>query len=243
MDLYFHVLLLAAIPAGANFLGGVLAEIRPVSQKTLNLTLHGAAGVVLAVVSIELIPDALEAERAWVSLIALLVGTLAFVGLDHSLHIVQSRVSGRSVSRGAWMIFLAVAIDLFSDGIMIGTGSTLSTTLAFLLALAQAPADLPEGFATIARFRSEGMSRRNRLLLSAGFALPIFLGATIGYFGLRGAPLVARLAVLAFTAGILMTLVVEEIIPVAHDENESHFAAVIFMAGFVLFTALSLYVD
>jgi zinc transporter, ZIP family len=51
------------------------------------------------------------------------------------------------------------------------------------------------------------------------------------------------LAMRAFTAGILVTVVVEEIIPSAHEEKEARVAALIFVDGFALFTLLSSYFD
>jgi hypothetical protein len=42
------VLLRAALPALANFAGGLIAELRPVSDRALSFALHGAAGIVIA---------------------------------------------------------------------------------------------------------------------------------------------------------------------------------------------------
>ena len=39
----------------------------------------------------------------------------------------------------------------------------------------------------------------------------------------------------------LTTVVVEEIVPEAHVEGEARFAALVFVAGFALFTLLSAY--
>jgi ZIP family zinc transporter len=64
MDEYLQVLAFAALPAIGNFAGGLLSEAFRVSQKTLSLALHIAAGIVLAVVGIELMPKALEAGPA-----------------------------------------------------------------------------------------------------------------------------------------------------------------------------------
>ncbi len=79
-------------------------------------------------------------------------------------------------------------MDLFSDGVMIGTGTVLNPALGLLLALGQMPADLPEGFAAVATLRNAGVKRKQRILLAAAFALPILLGAALGYLALRNAP-------------------------------------------------------
>ena len=72
MGEFIQVLLFAAMPATGNFLGGMAAEVRQVSDKTLSLSLHFAAGVILAVVGIELIPGALEIKQSWIPIVALL---------------------------------------------------------------------------------------------------------------------------------------------------------------------------
>ena len=50
-------------------------------------------------------------------------------------------------------------------------------------------------------------------------------------------------AVSALTGGVLTTVVVEEIVPVAHREGGARFAAIATVGGFALFAAISRYVD
>lgn len=239
---FANVLLLAALPAAGNFLGGVLSELLPVSRRMLSLALHAAAGVVLAVIGIELMPRALSGgEHAWIVLLAFVLGGAFYLFIDKSLDLLRARLGKGEGNSTAWAIYFGVAVDLFSDGIMIGTGSSLSLGLGLLLAIGQVPADIPEGFATIATFKQRGMRRRTRLLLSASFAIPIFLGCVLGYFGVRGQPEIVKYALLAFTAGILLTVVIEEIVPQAHENGEARFAAMMLVGGFALFAFISAY--
>lgn len=243
MSAYLIVLLLAAMPALGNFAGGVLAEVVPVSRRALNLVLHAAGGVVIAVVAVEIMSRAVEADPAWVIVLAFVLGGSFYVATGWVVERLQNRFGGEG-GAGPWMIFFGVSTDLFSDGILIGTGSTISVGLGLLLALGQVPADFPEGFSSIASFRQAGAPRRRRLLLSAAFAIPIFLGATIGYWTMRDAPELYQLALLTFTAGILTTLVVEELVPEAHEaleEGEGRLAPLVFVGGFALFALLSSY--
>ena len=53
------------------------------------------------------------------------------------------------------MIYVADAIDLFSDGSMIGVGSVVSIGLTCILALGQIMADVPEDFVTIANLKEK----------------------------------------------------------------------------------------
>lgn len=236
-------MLFAALPAVGNFFGGLLAEFLNVSQKSLSLALHLAAGIILAVIGIELMPAALEAEQQWIVILAFFLGTLFFVLLDRSIDYVRNRFGGKGASSAAIAIYIGVSIDLFTDGLMIGTGSSVATGLGLLLALGQVPADIPEGFATIATFKDKGMPRNRRILLSFSLMIPIFIGATIGYLGLRGSSEIIQLSILAFTAGILLAVGVEEMLTEAHERPDSRWAALFLAGGFTLFTMISVFLE
>lgn len=59
------------------------------------------------------------------------------------------------------MVHVAIATDLVGDGLLIGTGSAVSSDLA--LALRPVLADVPEG----------AVEKRERVLISASFVLPV----------------------------------------------------------------------
>lgn len=237
MSDYLTALALAALPALANFGGGALAEAFRVSSKALSLALHLAAGIVLAVVAVELIPEAFSVGTPWVPIVAFVLGGGFYLAVDAGI---ERLTVGRG--SGPFVIFFGVAVDLFSDGIMIGTATSIEFGLGLLLALGQTPADVPEGFAAIATFKNAGVSRRNRLLLAAAFALPMMLGVTLGYWGVRGQSELVKFSLLAFTAGILTTVVVEEIVPESHKEGtDSRLATAFFVGGFALFALLAEY--
>lgn len=237
---YALVLALAAMPAVANLAGGLLAELVAVSERALSLALHLAAGIILGVVGIELMPRALDADPPWVPLVAFVLGGAVFLGIERAIGHVRGRLGGDEGS-GPLAVFSGVSIDLFSDGVLIGTGTVLNPAPGFLLAIGQVPADVPEGFAAVATLRRAGVPRARRVLLAVGFAVPVLLGATLGFFALRSAPELVTVSVLALTGGALTTVVVEEMVPEAHGGETSAWGAVFLTAGFALFGAVSVY--
>jgi ZIP family zinc transporter len=238
---FLTVMALAALPALANVAGGALAEAFHVSARRLSLSLHLAAGIVLAVVGLELMPRALGASAPWVPLLAFVAGGAVFIGLNRLVGDIQRRLGGREEQAGALAVFGGVSMDLFSDGVMIGTGTVINPGLGLLLALGQMPADLPEGFAAVATMRKAGIRRRTRLLLAAGFAVPILVGGALGFLALRDAPEIVTLSVLAVTGGALTAVVVEEMVSEAHEGDTSMLGPVFLTAGFALFAAISVY--
>lgn len=242
MDDFAKALLLALLPLSGNVAGAIVGEFVDVSRRTLSLALHAAAGIVLAVVAVELLPQALQVEPAWATIVAFGAGGLFFVITDRAVDLVAERRDGES-TRAPWMILFAISVDLLGDGIMIGTGSTINLSLGLLLGLAQIPANAPEGFAATAAMKRRGLPRSKRLILITAITLPVLLGATAGYWLLRDQSLVLKMATLAFTAGILTTAVVEEIVPESHEGGEARLATLFFVGGFLLFMTLASYLD
>ena len=85
MNDFLQVLLYMAMPALGNFFGGVLAEVFKVSEKTLSLALHTAAGIVLGVTGLELMPQALAAEQPFIPVLAVVAGSVLFVFQDQGI--------------------------------------------------------------------------------------------------------------------------------------------------------------
>ncbi len=76
-----------------------------------------------------------------------MAGGAAFIALERGIGYVQRRLGASEEAKGRLAIYSGVSIDLFSDGVMIGTGTVINPVPGLLLALGQVPADVPEGFA------------------------------------------------------------------------------------------------
>jgi ZIP family zinc transporter len=242
MDNLWLVFGLALLPALGNFSGGLLAETSRTTTRRLNHALHAAAGLVIAVVAVEIMPRVLESLSAWLIALSFALGGAAYIGIEQLIGIIQKRQGhqGESGQSSVWMIYAAVSVDLFSDGLMIGAGSAVAPSVAMILAAGQVLADVPEGFATIANMKDKGIPRSKRMLLSASFALPVLSAAAIAYFLLRDQPESFKLAALTFTAGLLMVAATEEMLSEAHESQEDSYISILaFIGGFVLFVLVS----
>lgn len=98
MEGFVLVLALAALPAVGNFLGGLTAELLTVSGRTLPLSLHLAAGIVMAVVGLELMPAALTASDPWVPILAFIGGGALFVGIERLIGSIRKGCGSSGVS-------------------------------------------------------------------------------------------------------------------------------------------------
>jgi zinc transporter, ZIP family len=237
------VLALSLLPAGGNLAGGLLAESARLPSWVIGAALHAAAGIAIGVVSIDLMPRALGAVPTWLLIVAFVIGAAFSVVLARGVRWWRMTMNMRA-SGGAWMVYMAVATDLLSDGLMIGAASAVAGGLGFLLAISQVVGNLPGGFAAMANFRDEGVTRRSRLLIAGSFVAPAILGAVAGYWLLRGTGDEVQSAGLVFIAGVLLLTTVEDMVPQADEpEPERWLSTVSFTLGFVFLVFLSAYLD
>jgi ZIP family zinc transporter len=237
------VVALALLPAGGNLGGGLLAESTRMPSWVIGAALHAAAGIAIAVVSIDLMPRALDTVPTWLLIVAFVVGAAFSIALARGVRWWRMSVRTRA-SGGAWMVYMAVATDLLSDGLMIGAGSAVAGGLGLLLGLSQVVGNVPGGFAAMANFRDEGVTRRSRILIAGSFVAPAILGAGAGYWLLRGTGEEAQSAGLVFIAGVLLLTTVEDMVPQADEpEPERWLSTVSFTLGFVFLVFLSAYLD
>lgn len=81
MDPFLVALALATLPATCYVIGGLIAETTAISLKALSLALHLAAGAMLAVVSVDLMPQVLEAKPPRAVIAAFVLGGIFFAAL------------------------------------------------------------------------------------------------------------------------------------------------------------------
>jgi ZIP family zinc transporter len=237
VDGIWYVLLLSLLSGAGNFAGGMAAEFLKTTPRLLNLALHAAAGI--AIVAVELIPEALAVLPAWWLALAFAAGGAAYLLTEMLVERLQGG-GGDGSRTGMWMIYVAVAVDLTSDGLMLGTGAAVSSGLGLVLAAGQVLADLPEGYATVANFRDKGVPRRRRILLSASFFLFATAAALLSYLLLRNASDGLRMAALTFVAGLLTVAAVEDMLEEAHEARaDNRLSVLAFVGGFALFTLVS----
>ncbi len=240
MNEFSLVILFSFLPAIGTFAGGTIAEFVNISRQTYSLALHASTGIIFAVISVVLIPQALKASTPWIVILAFILGGIFFITIDGLINFVQGRFGGGK-STAAWAIFFGVAVDSLIDGLMIGTGALINIELGLFVALGVVSADIPEGFANIAAFKEKGIRRNIRILLNLMASLPVLLGAGAGYFLVKGQPVIFEYMILAFAAGVLLTITAEEIIPESHRDGEARLAALVLILGFALFTLISTY--
>ncbi|MEG0691633.1 MAG: ZIP family metal transporter [Oscillospiraceae bacterium] len=256
-----HPVLLAFIGTGITFLATALGaatvflfrgKVPPHFQRVF---LGFAAGVMIAASIWSLLIPAIEmAEEqglvGWIPATGgFILGGLFLFLLDKlmpHLHVITNRVEGvPSHFKRTTMLVLAVTLHNIPEGMAVGLsfglagGESSIVTIASAMALAIGIGlqNFPEGAAISLPLKNEGVSNNKAFVYGAlsGIVEPIF-GVLAVLIAGTITPLMPWF--LAFAAGAMIYVVVEELIPEAQLGEHSHLGTAGVMAGFVIMMVL-----
>ena len=222
-----------AAGVGGTGVGGFLGILfNKKSAKSVSGLLSFAAGVMLAVVCLDLVPDAIENSRTTLVLTGTAFGfLLVFLlnDLTFRFHIIEkdeADISERRLFIGGIVTAVALALHNFPEGMVIGASFirygadyrfTLSqTAVAAVIGLH----NIPEGMAMAVPLASGGMRKSAAAAITALAGAPTVLGALVGYFLGTLSPLWLSLS-LSLASGAMLYVVFGELLPEAYSLNSS----------------------
>lgn len=219
-------------------MGGIVLGLgsRPQgAELSFNLSLSG--GVMLAVVFLDLIPEALNLSGLHATLLGLISGTAFLQLLKPALF---RRGKGGLIQTGLFL-GLGIATHNLPEGLAIGAGYLASEQLGLGLALTLCLHNIPEGMAMAGPLLAGGMGPTAAVLWTLAAGLPMGVGALLG--GVFGSLSSQALSfTLSFAAGAMLFLVIVELFPTADFPNHPSAAAwgavLGVMLGLVLFSTL-----
>jgi len=231
-------LILMAIPALVALGGGVLASVWKPDHQTRSLIQHFAAGVVLAALAVELLPD-IEREHAPGLILAasFALGSLFMYSLKLWTTRLEHRASMESGVAGLNVgMLLATFIDVVIDGFIIGAGFAAGGETGTILAVGLSVELLFLGLA----LTSDAISGWRVIVVSGALGLAVLLAALVGNALLTGASHVVIGGALAFSAAALLYLVTEELLIEAHVVEERPISTLVLFGGFLAFWSIQL---
>ncbi|MEO5834710.1 MAG: ZIP family metal transporter [Nakamurella sp.] len=230
--------LLAVTTFGSTMSGGLFALHH---RGNLRRVLGFTAGVLLGVVAFDLLPEVHELAMSTgtdftIPMIALAVGFLFFHVVEKLTVIRSSRndedCAARDHPQLGVVSALALSAHSFFDGVGIGLGFQVSTTVGFAVAVAVIAHDFSDGLNTVALMLLNGNPvARTRRLLVLDAATPLLGAASTLLFQVPDRDL---LLYLGFFAGFLLYLGASDILPQAHADHPSRITLWLTVGGTAL---------
>ncbi len=233
-----HSFLIMAIPAVIALGGGVLASLWNPSHPARSLIQHFAAGVVLAALAVELMPEiGREHAPALVLVGAFALGSLFMYGLKlWTLRLEEGSAHEGSAAGIGVGLLLATFIDVAVDGFIIGAGFAAGGETGTILALGLSVELLFLGLA----LTSEASAGWRIVAISGALGSTVLGAAVLGNFLLAGASPTTIAGALAFSAAALLYLVTEELLMEAHTVEEKPISTLVLFGGFLAFWGIQL---
>lgn len=246
------VLLGCFVSAFATSLGALPAlGVDRLSPKMNNILLSFSAGIMLAAAGFSLLLPSLDlATLQFGSTVqgAILTGCFLLVGgwfllacnrrIPHE-HFFKGREGGSSsrVQR-IWLFVVAIALHNFPEGLAVGGGvGSQSLEIALPIITGIGLQDIPEGFIVAAALVSVGYSKLTAFGVATATGLLEAFAALLGFAATSFfMPLLP--ALLAFSGGAMIYVVVEEMIPEMHHSREQAPSSQAFLLGFVVMMLL-----
>lgn len=246
-NILFIILLTLVTGAGGLALGGLLAALlKRESKKLTSLLISFTAGLMLCIVSLDMLPEAIEANNNYyLPPIFLLVGFgvtfLLNCWIDKSAHHKDDSAPhhcacGHHDLHTAGVV-LAAAIALHNIPIGLAVGTTVAahgiSYVSTLAAISIGLHNIPEGMSIALPFLHDGAKARSAVGVAALCGTPTILGALIGYFIGNQAP-VALMIAISLAGGAMLYVAFFELLPTAYSQWKSKWAILSTVIGFAL---------
>lgn len=255
-------LVAGAFTFGMTAVGSAVTLLRrDPSQRLMDVLLGFSAGVMLAASYWSLLAPSVEisvgtSSFPWLApAVGFAAGGIGLWGLDkimpHAHLVVPGLPLEQEGLRTRWrrttLLVLAITLHHIPEGIALGVaagavasaapGTSMGATIA--LALGLGVQNLPEGLAVSALLRREGVSRGRAVYLGA------MTGSVEPVAALFGAMLVGLSTALlpyglAFAAGAMVFVVIEELVPECQRGGHADAAVLAAIIGFTLMTVLDI---
>lgn len=229
------------------------------NKKLLDTMLGFTGGVMIAASFWSLLAPAIEMsegegfEKVMPAAVGFGLGALFLFGLDKllpHLHLNQEESAAEGIKlkqplRKTTLLVLAITLHNIPEGLAVGVlfggmaaGIEEATIAgALTLAIGIGLQNFPEGLAVSFPLRRAGMSRTRSFMYGQASAVVEPLAAVIGAFAVGFFMPVLPYA-LAFAAGAMVFVVVEEVIPETQQGNNTDLATLGFIGGFIVMMIL-----
>jgi len=220
-----YPILLALIAGLCTGLGALIIFPFKPTKTLMSASMGFASGIMLTLAFTGLLHESMMISYV-LAIIGFVLGALLILFLDSLLphlefSIFEKGIIDKKMFKTATLIAIGISLHNMTEGLAISAGFYHLPAFGLLVAVSIALHNIPEGIAIALPIISSGGSRKRAFTISflSGLAEP--LGAVIGVALLSSVGGLIPLA-LAFAAGVMVYLTVDELLPTAQRYKQPH---------------------
>lgn len=219
-----------ALAVVAAMVGGVIAITYPPDAQMESNIQHFAAGVVIAAVATELLPEVRE-RAPLIVVLGFTIGVVTMLGIHKLSKTIEKREIGGQFASASGLL-ITVCIDMLIDGVLIGVTFLNNPDTGAIIAVALAIEVLFLGVAAVVALPKD-LGLAQKLAVPAVFGLLLTVGVIGGVLALEGVTGAPIAIILAFGSAALLYLVTEELLVKAGKVPETPVSTTLFFVGFL----------
>ena len=204
-----------------SVLGPIIGSIIGVAKKPSLMYMCNmlcfAAGVMLGISFLELIPESIHISSVGICVAGILMGALIMYGVDRIIpHIhpeLCTQEQGCNLQRTSTYLILGIFLHNFPEGMAIAIGAVTGTKVSLIIALAIAIHNIPEGICTSAPYYHATGNRLKAFLVSSSTAVPLLIGYLLARYIFDSITPGVLGFIIGATAGLMIYITLDEIIP------------------------------
>jgi zinc and cadmium transporter len=217
MPLLLWVVIFALIGGVFSLAGGVMLLLaRRRFEPYLGSLTSFAAGVLVAVSVLDLIPEAFEMGQSSMVGMSILIGILILFVMEKTNVWFHHHHAPHGASPQIVAIWFGDTLHNFIDGVAIGAAFLISIPTGVATATAVGLHELPQEFADFGLYIRAGFKNKTTLLLNFGSSLATLVGAVGIYFLGVGQADGFEVYVLALTGGMFLYIALADLVPELH---------------------------
>jgi zinc transporter, ZIP family len=228
----------ALLGASSLLIGAGLSFVLRISKPVLGFVMAFGAGVLISAVAYELVEEAVGFGAAsGVVAVAFALGALVFLSGDLAI---DKRLKGRGAQPGGLGIVLGAVLDGIPESVVIGASLINEDSASIAVVVAVFLSNVPEAVSASSDLLRNGWSRGRIFLLWVIVVAASTIAAGVGYAALKDASAAWISGIQAFSAGAILTMLADEMIPEAFEyTNHDKTVGVALAFGFAVSAALS----
>jgi ZIP family zinc transporter len=236
LDILYYFITGFIIGGIGTCIGGLFSVmVKNPSDKTVSGMLSFAAGIMLSIISFDLMPEAYNIGGFFIVTLGLAIGLLIVFIAEKMIPTQKlNRYTGKKLSyvKMSLIIMISMGLHNFPEGVAVGSSAVYSENLGLKIGILIAAHDIPEGMSVGVPLVMAGASPMSVVLLTLLTGLPTAFGAVFGA-ALGGISKYFIAFCLSAAASSMLYVSANELIPEANILHRGKSNAVFLLIGFI----------